>query len=134
MKNNVLYKSSFNPDVRIIDIFGKDCIYFQYKGIFRLKDAEVALNRTVNYLKQNKDRKNLVVWNCLEIEDYETAARTMCQDAIKEYQNTIDEVYVIAKSPIIFAAVEIISFFTSIKIKIVSSFEKLEEDFNNDLK
>lgn len=130
MNNNVLFKSSFNPDVRLLDLYGKNCIYFQYNGIFRLKDAEVALDRTTSYLKENNEHKKLVVWNCLGIKDYETAARTMCQDAVKEYQDTIDTIYVIANSPIIFAAVEIISFFTSLPITVVSSFEKLEEKFN----
>lgn len=134
MKKNVLYTSSFNPDVRLLDVYGKNCIYFQYNGVFRLKDAEIALNRITNYLKENKTHKKLVVWNCLGIKDYETAARTMCQDAVKEYKDTIDSIFVIANSPIIYAAVEIISFFTSLPITVVSSFEALEEKFNFDSK
>lgn len=127
---NVFLKTKYNPDIRWIDFEGKECFYFYFNGIFKEKDAILALERGTDLILSKPKRKNTLICNFLDVSDYETEARSLLQNVVNKNRDYIGDVYVITESPIIFAAVEIISFFTSKNIKVVCSVEKLQDKLN----
>lgn len=127
MKRNFFSRRKFNPDVVLEVINNKKCIIVTYEGCLNVEDAEKAVGRTIKLLDENAGEKLVLVWNCLEITDYEPNCRKILQKAATDYKDSLEVVYTIVTSPLIIAATEIISFFSPVKIKTVNSYNKLVE-------
>lgn len=121
----VFSSNGFNPDVSFKIINNKKCIIVKYKGYLKAEDTERAVERTIKFLNENPNEKIVLVWNCLDISDYEATSRKILQKAAADYIDSLAIVYAIVTSPIVIAATEIISFFSPTKIKTVSSYEEL---------
>jgi len=120
-------KRNKNPIVELKEMNGKECIYFTFKGIFTSDDAENAIKDWKTLIGSKKTKQVTLIWECLEMKNYEIGARTAWQKAIKDLKNEIDMIWLITDSIVIQAGAEIISFFTSYDIRIVGSKEELIE-------
>lgn len=132
MTKTTLFKTNLNPDVRLLhDLYGRRCIYVHFKGYLTVEIAEEIVSESVRLAKEDSDEKITVVWNCLEMENYEAKAREVCEKGITENAHLMDRIYVLTTSIVIQAAAEIIKFFTPLPFKALSSFERLENEFKS---
>lgn len=128
MNTKKYFSVKYNPFVEWREYKGKKIIYFEFAGLFTLKDADVALNRVAKLLFEDEDKTSLV-WNCLSMRNYQEEARTLCSQMIVQQRKFIDKIYVVTDSPVIMAATEIVSFFSENNIKLETSLENFIEDF-----
>lgn len=61
------------------------------------------------------------------MKDYESKARDVWQNSIKQQRESIDTIWLLTTSTLILAGAEIFSFFSSFNIKTVKSFQELEK-------
>lgn len=128
MKRNFFSNKKFNPYVTLKVINNKKCIIVTYEGYLKPEETEVAVGQTIKLLEENPGEKLVLVWNCLKITDYDPLCRKILQKAGADYKDSLEIVYAIVTSPLIIAATEIISFFSPVKIKTVTSYKKLIEN------
>lgn len=125
------FSAKYNPLIEWRELDGKRIIYFEFTGIFTLEAAEKAMSRVGKLLFENEEKSSMV-WNCLSMRNYQEEARTLCYNMIVQQRSFIDKIYVVTDSPVIMAATEIVSFFSSNDIKLVNSIESCIEDFSKD--
>lgn len=132
MKRSTLHSSSYTPQVQLLpDLYGRRCIYVEFEGHVTEDIVESVVERSVKLAKEDSDERITVVWNCLELESYDTEAREACEREITKNSYLMDRIYVISTSLTVLAAAEIIKYFTPLPLTAVSSFEKLEQKFKN---
>ena len=110
-----------NPTIVRITKSRKDCLKFTFHGKFTEQDAINAAGKWRDIFTSKPDEKSVLIWDCLEMNDYDHEARTLWQNLCKEYKNQIEIIWVITNSLLIKMGASVISVFTSMKIKVVSS-------------
>lgn len=110
-----------NPTIEWIKKSGKDCLKFTFTGKFSDQDAVAATEKWRQIFASKKQQKVILIWDCLDMHDYDQQARTLWQVACKEMKDQIDIIWVLTNSILIRMGASVISVFTSLKIKVVSS-------------
>lgn len=110
-----------NPTIEWIKKSGKDCLKFTFKGKFSDQDAVAATEKWRQIFANKKQQKVILIWDCLDMHDYDQQARTLWQVACKEMKDQIEIIWVLTNSILIRMGASVISVFTSLKIKVVSS-------------
>lgn len=132
MKRSVTYNSSYIPKVQLLpDLYGRRCIYVEFEGHVTEEIINNVVEHSVKLAKEDSDEKITVVWNCIDLKSYDTEAREACERGITNNSHLMDRIYVVSTSLTVLAAAEIIKYFTPLPLTAVSSFEKLEQKFNN---
>ena len=115
---------SGNPFIERKQIGNSNYLYFTFKGTFRRKEAEVAIEQWKEIFEKETGNPALV-WNCLEMKDYEPMARIAWQKAIKELKSQIDVIWLITNSPLIKSGAKLMSMFTSYNMRVAKSEEDI---------
>ncbi len=115
-----------NLKVEWITKSGRDCLKFTFFGKFTVQDAIPALEKWRQAFAERPEGKIPLIWDCLNMEDYDHEARTLWQDACKEMKDRIDTIWVLTNSLLIRMGASVISVFTSLKIKVVSSEDQVQ--------
>lgn len=110
-----------NPKIEWIEKSGKQCLKFTFQESFKAGDAGPAIEKWRQALAQKPGERVVHIWDCLQMKDYEQQARTMWSDACKNLKDRIDTIWVITNSMLIKMGATVISVFTSLNIKVVSS-------------
>lgn len=123
-----MLRKKHNPFIDWRPIQGKTFLYFKFEGTLKVEEAEYGIERWDTCFEDAKhtSEKISLVWNCLQMKNYETEARIAWQNAVKKHRANIENIWLITDSVTITAGAEIISFFTSLKIRPIKSFEELE--------
>jgi hypothetical protein len=110
-----------NPTMEWVRKSGKDCLKFTFKGKFMDQDAAGATEKWRQAFASRKQEKIILIWDCLDMQDYDQHARTLWQNTCKELKDQISIIWVMTNSILIRMGASVISVFTSLKIKVVSS-------------
>ena len=110
-----------NPKIEWTNKFGKQFLRFTFSGKFTEQDAISALEKWRQLFASRPVGKIPMIWDCLQMNDYDYEARTLWQNACKEMKNQIDTIWVLTDSLLIRMGASVISVFTSLKIKVVGS-------------
>lgn len=110
-----------NPAIEWIKKSGKDCLKFTFNGKFSEKDAVASTEKWRQIFSTKKQEKIILIWDCLNMNDYDQQARTLWQVACKDMKDQIQIIWVLTNSILIRMGASVISVFTSLKIKVVSS-------------
>ena len=110
-----------NPQIEWITRAGRNCLKFTFRGKFTEQNARLSLEKWKQAFAGHAREKTPIIWNCLEMEDYDHEARTIWQTACKEMKDEIEIIWVVTNSLLIRMGASVISVFTSLKIKVVSS-------------
>lgn len=121
-------KNKYYPFIDWKTIHDKEYLYFEFSGILTHRDAVQGIERWDKCFENQDYAKGKVslIWDCLHMKNYETQARIAWQKAIKKHKHKIEDIWLITNSVNITAGAEIISFFTSFKIRPVKSLKELE--------
>jgi len=107
-------------DIYVETLDNTKYINFTFSGILKEKDAKNAIDE-FSKIAKNTQKEIILIWNCLEMKNYEHEARILWQKKLKHCKSQIKEIWLISDSKIIKAGAELISLFTSYKIKIIES-------------
>ena len=110
-----------NPKIEWVQKSGKNCLKFTFEKSFKLHDAQEGIKEWREALATRPQERIVHIWNCLAMKDYDQPARTMWSEACKELKDQIDVIWVITNSLLIKMGATVISVFTSLNIKVVSS-------------
>lgn len=110
-----------NPTIEWMRKSEKNCLKFTFKGNFTEQNASDAAGKWRDAFADKHDEKAVLIWDCQEMNDYDHNARTIWQNLCKEYKDRIEIIWVITDSLLIKMGASVISVFTSMKIKVVSS-------------
>lgn len=110
-----------NPKIEWMEKSGKEFLRFTFTGKFTEQDALPALEKWRQAFAFKPGEKISMIWDCLKMNDYDYEARTLWQNACKEMKDQIDAIWVMTDSLLIRMGASVISVFTSLKIKVVSS-------------
>jgi hypothetical protein len=113
--------------VEIESIFIKEieCIRFTFNGLLTNKDAIKATEIWSEMFALRKNKKVLLIFNCLNMKDYEPLARATWQKTLSLLKPQIGGIWVVSNSKLITAGATIMGVFTSFSIKTVDSEEKI---------
>jgi len=98
-----------------------ECLKFTFKGKFSTQDALSGSNEWKELFSSTNEEKIMLIWDCLEMTGYESKARVVWQQVMKELKGKIDCVWLISNSKIIRTGAKLMSAFTGFKIKAVKS-------------
>ena len=115
-----------NPQMEWIQKTGKECLKFTFTGNFSEMNARAAAGKWREAFGSRPDEKITMIWDCLKMDDYDHEARTVWQNLCKEYKDQIGFIWVITNSILIKMGASVISVFTSLKIKVVSSEQEVQ--------
>jgi hypothetical protein len=109
------------------DVVGRHCLFFKFGQYLTEEQAKPAVAKWKFEFDRRPVQKIILVWECLEMEGYDTGARTIWQHTMSEYKSRIDGIYLITKSKIIKAGAHFMGAFAGINISAVTSEEELEK-------
>ena len=66
-----------------------------------------------------------MVWNCIDMRNYDTNARMLWQEALSRHRKKIKVIYLISDSAIISTAARILAVFANLNIRPVKSLSKI---------
>ncbi|MEM8965548.1 MAG: hypothetical protein AAGE93_03960 [Bacteroidota bacterium] len=98
-----------------------------FVGIFTYKDAEWASQQWKEQFQAKPEQRIKVIFDALEMINYEPSARSVWQQTIAELSGQIDSIWLVTDSKLIVAGAKIMSIFTSFRINTVSSEDKVYE-------
>ncbi len=110
-----------NPKMEWVRKEGRDCLKFTFQESFREQDAQAAIDKWRAELATKPQERVVHIWDCLRMKDYEQQARSMWSEACKDLKGQIDVIWVVTNSLLIKMGATVISVFTSLNIRVVSS-------------
>ncbi len=113
--------ASDTVDITRVFIQQKEFIKFTFNGILTHKAAKEAALVWREMFKQMGGQKANLVFDCLQMSNYEPMARSQWQALIVEHKSQINEIWVLTDSKLIKAGAAIMGVFTSFPIKTASS-------------
>lgn len=119
-----MLKKKYNPHIHWKSFSDIECLYFTFNDILREKEALIAIERW-NKLSEERDSGLVLIWDCQKMKNYESKARIAWQNNLKTNKDKIDAIWIVTKSIAIQAGADIISYFTSFKLNVVSSTDEL---------
>lgn len=120
------YCSMDNPQIEWTNKSGKQCLRFTFSGKFTEQDAVPALEKWRQSFASKPGERIPMIWDCLNMNDYDYEARTLWQNACKEMKDQIDSIWVMTNSLLIRMGASVISVFSSLRIKVVDSEEDIK--------
>lgn len=108
-----------------IQIDGVECIKFTFKDVFTHKEAVIASEEWKKSFSEKANQKVPVIFDAIEMKDYEALSRSVWQKTMTELKNQIDGIWLVTDSKIIAAGAKIMGVFTSFTIKTVSTADKI---------
>lgn len=98
-----------------------------FVGIFTYEDAKWASQQWKDRFQTKSEQRIKVIFDALEMTNYEPTARSVWQQTIAELSGQIDSIWLVTDSKLIAAGAKIMSIFTSFRINTVSSEDKVYE-------
>ena len=114
-----------NPTIEWKTIRGRECLYFTFNGKLIEADAQTAVAQWKTAFAAKPDGKIRLVWNCLQMKDYDKPARQLWQNALMEQKDRIQDIWLIAHSILITIGASVISTFTKLDISVVAKEEDI---------
>ena len=103
-----------------------EVLRFNFNGYFNKDDAQAGIEEWREIFSNMNGEKAVLIWDAREMSNYETKARLVWQQAIKELGKQIDSIWLIANSKIIRAGAKAMSLFTKFKIHAVDSEDQIK--------
>jgi hypothetical protein len=115
-----------NPRIEWSEKSGKRCLRFTFGESLTEREAEFAIMEWKRAFQSTEDESIVLIWDCTEMKEYDKEARVKWTGALDEMKSQIDTIWLISSSSIIRMGATIMSMFSSLKLKAVSSESKIE--------
>lgn len=114
-----------NPKIEWLQKPGKECLKFTFKGKLTEQMATTSIKKWQEAFRSKPGKKIILIWDCMEMDGYDPAARDLWQNALKAMKDQFDIVWLITDSGFIKIGASIMSGFISFKLNIVSSMSEI---------
>ncbi len=99
----------------------KKYLKFTFNEKLTVEDASIAIEKWQSFFNESPNEKIILIWDCLKMTGYDSAARMKWQTALKEMKKQIDSIWLISSSSLIKMGASFMSVFSSYPINVVSS-------------
>lgn len=103
----------------------KTCLKFVFGERLTSKEAERAIIKWRTEFQSKPDKSINIIWDCRRMKGYDSEAREKWTYALKEMKSQIDTIWLITESSIIKMGASLMSLFSTLDIKVVSSENKI---------
>ena len=110
-----------NPRIEWSQKSGRQCLKFTFEGILTSKDAAVAISEWKEMFQSKTGKSIILIWDCRKMKSYESGARVIWTNALKEMKSQIDKIWLISDSSLIRMGASVMGLVTSLDIKAISS-------------
>jgi hypothetical protein len=117
---------SGNPRIEWLQKSGMNYLKFTFKDTLTEEMARTAIKKWREAFQSKSGQKITLVWDCLEMAGYDTGSRHQWQIALKEMKDQIETVWLITKSNIVQMGASVMSLFSTLEIKTVSSESEIQ--------
>lgn len=93
-------------------------------------DEKTAIEVSENFRKELKsvsEGKVSIIWNCVDMTNYEPKARHIIQNIIKELKDKVKNNYIVTTNKLIGSGAKILSIFTAFDMKVINSESEIDE-------
>ena len=104
-----------------IKIQNTDCLKFNFSGVLTHNQAIEACVEWTSICKADRNKKFMIIFNAMQMKNYEPLARTTFQKTIKDLQGQISKIWVVTDSKLIASGAAIMGIFTAFPIQCVKS-------------
>jgi hypothetical protein len=116
---------SENPRIEWVNKSGRRCLKFIFDKTLTADHAEVAITEWKEIFQSSEDESIILIWDCIKMQGYDSAARIRWTDALKDMKPRIDTIWLISESSLIRMGASVIALLSSLKIKTVDSENKI---------
>lgn len=117
--------SATKPTLDWIRINGRPHLRFVFKAALTEEDCQAAIAEWRQAFEERSEEVISLVWEASEMKSYESKARKFWQEAMREMRDRIGTVWLVTGSSIIRMGASVMSLFSSIDIKVVSSQDEI---------
>lgn len=100
----------------------KNTLKFHFDGILSSDKIMDSIHEFKTKLAENPNQKFNVIWDCMEVEDYEISIREPWQIAIKNAENQLNQLIIITDSPLLENYAALMSMVTNINIQVINPY------------
>ena len=105
------------------EINGKPFLQFDFNGHLTVEAAHEAIGKWKTMLTENE--KTNLIYNCLEMTNFDTAARKAWQSTMAELKPQTGRIWIISSNAFILGAAKTMGLLTGFDIKIAKSIESV---------
>ncbi len=126
MENQTQNLKLINGNLELTQIQSKTAIIFHFEGILTQQKAHEFIKQWQIIFLGNESNKMVVIFDAINMSDYQPMARTLFQKSINELKSQIDSIWVISNSKIVKAGAAIMSIFSSFPITTIASLDDIK--------
>lgn len=112
---------SENPRIDWAAVSARQCLRFTFGERLTTREAELAIAEWREAFLSKKDEAIILIWDCRKMKGYDSAARSIWTDALKEMKPQIDTIWLITDSTVVRMGAYVMGMLTSLNIKVVAS-------------
>ncbi len=116
---------SANTFIEWVEIENKECLRFCFHGHLHTSEARRAIAEWKRMYASRTDQQVILVWDCIDMVDYDSEARKLWTKALKELKHQTKEIWVISDSSLIKMGAGVMAMTTHIRTKVVDSEEQI---------
>lgn len=98
---------------------------FSFPEKLTKEQASEAIIEWKRIFSEYKFVKITLIWDCVEMKDYDPMARVLWQKAMKDMSSQMDTVWLVSESKVIRTAAQIMSVFVKFELKPISSEDEI---------
>ena len=110
-----------NPKIEWSQKRGRQCLIFTFEDRLTSKDADVAVEDWKRMFQSKAGESIILIWDCRKMKGYDSEARVIWANALKEMKSQIEKVWLISDSALIRMGASVMGLLTSLNIKAISS-------------
>ena len=115
-----------NPGLEWVQKSGRNCLKFTFEGTLTEEEAVQAIEKWREAFRSKPKEKIILIWECRRMAGYDTGSRVNWQEALKEMNNQIADIWLVTSSNFVKIGARVMSVFTSLNIHIVDSESDIE--------
>lgn len=100
---------------------------FRFPNYLTEHDAKTVIGQWKQLFEKYQDKPFILIWECSEMKDYDSAARVRWQECMRELKNRFELVYLVSASKIVKAGAVLMSTFSPYTLKNVNSLAEIPE-------
>lgn len=100
---------------------------FRFPDYLTEHDARITIGQWKQLFEKYQDKPFILIWECSEMKDYDSMARVLWQECLKELKNQFELVYLVSASKMVKAGAVLMSTFSPYTLKNVNSIDEISE-------
>lgn len=113
-------------EIKWVTMNSKKFLKFSFDENLGEEEARVATEQWKKEMAAHANMKVSLIWDCLQMKGYDSNARILWQNTLKEVKDNVEKIWLISNSQFIRVGANVISVFSGIRINPVDSEDKIQ--------